>query len=408
MLLTNFGTYVTRNDQSWASDIRISKTTPSPMTIQKAESKILEVEGREKAVMVLEDGTVIHGIGFGAYGRKTGEIVFSTAMNGYTEALTDPSYKGQILTLTNPLIGNYGVPPDFESRHIQVEALVVARATQPSHPRSKMSLHEWLASEGVPGIMGVDTRLIVKKIRDHGVMGCALEVGGEVTGDLVQELMEMAVDVKYDGRVFHCSAYLEPTVFGSGKLTIALIDFGVKDGVIRSLVSREFRVCVYPSHYSLSRIMDASPHGFVLSNGPGNPAKMDDQIRLCAEIVEYGLPILGICLGHQLIAHALGLGTFKMPYGHRGINKPCRDLTTGKCIITLQNHGYTVDPKGLQNSGLRPWFVDCDDGTIEGLLHEKKPILTTQFHPEGSPGPQDGGYVLDLFKKLVEEYAGYQ
>mgnify|MGYP000007313221 FL=1 len=378
------------------------------MTIQKAESKFLEIGEKEKAVMVLEDGTVIYGLGFGAAGRKTGEIVFSTAMNGYTETLTDPSYRGQILTLTNPLIGNYGVPPDFESRHIQVEALVVARVTQPSHPRSEMSLHEWLAGEGVPGVMGVDTRLIVKKIRDRGVMGCALEVGGEITGDVVHELREMAGDVKYDSRVFHYSTYQEPMVFGSGELTVALIDFGVKDGVIRSLMSRGFRVCVYPSHYSLNKIMETSPYGFVLSNGPGNPAKMDKQIKLCAEIVEYGLPILGICLGHQLLAHALGLGTFKMAYGHRGINKPCRDLTTGKCIITLQNHGYAVNPKDLQNSGFRPWFVDCDDGTIEGLLHEKKTILTTQFHPEGSPGPQDGGYVLDLFKKLVEEYGGYQ
>ncbi len=372
------------------------------MTVQKTASKISALKRGCNAVLVLEDGTVLHGIGFGAPGKRVGEIVFSTAMNGYTEALTDPSYRGQILTLTHPLIGNYGVPPDFESSHIQVEALVVSRATEPSHPHSKMSLSEWLAVEKVPGIMGVDTRLLVKKIREKGVMGCALEVGVEVGDEIVYELMKMAANFKYDDMMFRYSTYSEPKVFGSGKTMVALMDFGVKDGVIRGLVSRGLKVIVYPYGYSLNKIMESNPSGFVLSNGPGNPAKMGECIETCAEIMEYGLPVLGVCLGHQLIALASGLGTYKMRYGHRGINKPCRDLITGRRIITLQNHGYAVNREGLERTGFRPWFVDCDDGTLEGMMHERKHIFTTQFHPEGSPGPYDGSYVLDIFTRDVK------
>lgn len=376
------------------------------LTSQQIALRALEsAEGRPVAVMALEDGSVLYGVGFGSRGRRTGELVFSTAMNGYTEALTDPSYRGQVLVLTHPLVGNYGVPPDFESRRIQVEALIVARATEPSHPRSTMSLSDWLEVEGVPGVMGVDTRLLVKKIRGAGVMGCALEVADELGEEDVEELRRLAANVRYDEEVFSYSAYEEPVVYGSGKRTVALIDFGVKEGVIRGLASRGLRVAVYPSGYPLSEVLESGPSGFVLSNGPGNPARMERQIRLCSEALEYGLPVLGICLGHQLIALASGLRTYKMRYGHRGINKPCRDLLTGRRVITLQNHGYAVDPSGLDGSGLRPWFVDCDDGTVEGLIHESRPILTAQFHPEGSPGPRDASYVLDLFAKLVEEHA---
>jgi carbamoyl-phosphate synthase small subunit len=373
------------------------------MAIQSTESIVRAAEEGVVGVIVLEDGSVFYGVGFGACGRRAGELVFSTATTGYTEALTDPSYRGQILILTNPLVGNYGVPEDFESRHIQVEALVVARATQPSHPRSKMSLSEWLASEGVPGVMGVDTRLLVRKIREKGVMGCALEVSNDVSEDTVYELKKRAENVSYDVRRFRYSSYKKPTVFGSGKPTVALIDFGVKDGVIRALTSKGFKVTVYPSWYPLDKIMKSEPRGLILSNGPGNPARMTEEIKLCAEILEYGIPTLGICLGHQLVALASGLETYKMRYGHRGINKPCRDLLTGKRIITSQNHGYAVNPKGIEGTGFRPWFVDCDDGTVEGLIHLKKPILSTQFHPEGSPGPRDGEYVFDLFKRYVEK-----
>ena len=354
--------------------------------------------------IALQDGTVLIGSGFGAPGRRSGEIVFSTAMNGYTEALTDPSYIGQILVLTYPLVGNYGVPPDYESDKIQVEALVVSRATHPSHYRSRMSLSEWLAENNVPGIMEVDTRLLTKRIREFGVMGCAVEVAESISDIDLEKLKTLASSVRYDERQFSYSVYKESVTLGSGDKTVALIDFGVKGGIVRSLLNRGFKVMIYPNTCNADEILRENPSGIVISNGPGNPARMDRQIKLCRELLDTGLPILGVCLGHQLVALACGARTYKMRYGHRGINKPCRDVRSGRRVITLQNHGYAVDKPSLGDTRLKPWFIDCDDGTVEGLYHESRPVITVQFHPEGSPGPKDAYYVFDIFAELVNRY----
>ena len=356
------------------------------------------------AYVALEDGTFLRGVGFGAFGRRVGEIVFSTAMNGYTESLTDPSYRGQILVLTHPLVGNYGVPPDFESEKIQIEALIVAEVTEPSHPRSLKSLSEWLKENNVPGIMDVDTRFLVKKIRERGVMGCAVEVTDNHDSVDPAELIQAAKNVNYDSMRFNKSTISEMRVMSEGEKVVAVLDLGVKLGIVRTLQRYGFKVVVLPEHFDVNELLRLNPAGIVVSNGPGNPAIMHEAIDKIGVIVNAGIPTLGVCLGHQLIALALGAKTYKMKYGHRGINKPCRDLRTGRRVITLQNHGYAVDPKSLDGTGLRPWFVDCDDGTIEGLYHESLPILTVQFHPEGAPGPRDSEYVFDEFARLVNSY----
>ncbi len=363
---------------------------------------VKRIAGAYVAALALEDGTFIVGKGFGALGERNGEVVFSTAMNGYTESLTDPSYVGQILILTYPLIGNYGVPPDFESDGIKIEALVVSQATEPSHPRSMKSLSDWLKENSVPGIMDVDTRMLVQQIREMGVMGGAVQVAESLEDISREKLIRKAREVDYDSLVFEYSAYKEPTIFNEGKSsTIVVVDYGVKDGIINRLMGLGYRVVVVPGRLGSDAVFSYNPKGIVISNGPGNPANMHHAIRLVKEVIESGTPTLGVCLGHQLIALALGAETYKMKYGHRGINKACRDLVTGKRVITLQNHGYAVSEESLSGTGLKPWFVDCDDGTIEGLIHESLPVISVQFHPEGRPGPRDANYVFEFFEKMV-------
>ncbi|MDP7982625.1 MAG: glutamine-hydrolyzing carbamoyl-phosphate synthase small subunit [Conexivisphaerales archaeon] len=368
------------------------------MTRQLREMLVPE-EG-PAAVLALKDGTVLWGRGFGGAGTRVGEVVFTTAMNGYTESLTDPSYRGQILVITHPLVGNYGVPPDFESRRIQVEGLVIAALTEPSHPRSERSLHEWLQGEGIPGIEGVDTRAIVKRIRGSGVMAGALSVA-EDPGDIDPEaLLRAAREFDYES-VDLVRPSLGPATMGVGGHHVVVVDFGIKGGIVRELVARDFKVTVVPWSWGLKEIMSLRPDGIVVGNGPGNPSAMEDGVELVRGILRTGVPTLGICLGHQLVALALGARVNKMKFGHRGINKPVRDLSTGRLSITTHNHGYAVDPSSLDGTGLRPRFVDVDDGTLEGMAHERMPLLTSQFHPEGSPGPRDASYVFDEFRAMV-------
>jgi carbamoyl-phosphate synthase small subunit len=360
--------------------------------------------GGPVAALALEDGSFFLGKGFGAHVRRSGEIVFSTAMNGYTESLTDPSYVGQILILTYPLIGNYGVPPDFESDRMTIEALVVSQATEPSHPRSEKSLQRWLEINDVPGVMDVDTRMLVKKIREEGVMGCAVQVAESLSEIDPGQLIRMAKSVDYDSKVFEYSTYDAPFIYrDSNGPTVVVVDFGVKRGVLDALAGKGLRVVVVPGRLGADAVFSYSPAGVVISNGPGNPAKISYAIQLTREVIESGTPTLGVCLGHQLIALALGAKTYKMKYGHRGINKGCRDLLTGKRVVTLQNHGYAVSRDSIEGTGLRQWFEDCDEGVIEGLVHESLPLISVQFHPEGRPGPRDASYVFDIFKKMVEE-----
>ncbi len=368
-----------------------------------------------KAKLVLEDGTVYHGAGFGAPGIVVGEVVFTTGMVGYPESLTDPSYKGQILTITHPLVGNYGVPSKelceyglpahFESDRIQIEGLIVAEETDPNHWASRMSLHEWLASEGIPGISRVDTRALVKKIREKGVMMGILAVYHPSDEPSDEELLsKLNKSTRYDEQLFVDKVSPKEPItheppHPNGK-TIALIDCGVKYGIVRELLRRGFRVVRVPYSYSCDQIMKLEPSGILVSNGPGNPVYLKDTIKAVRGLIEYGLPVLGICLGHQLISLALGAEIFKLKYGHRGQNKPCVDLVvTGKCYVTSQNHGYAVKEESIPETGLRLWFRNADDKTVEGLIGGN--VLSVQFHPEASPGPYDTTWIFDLFAKRV-------
>jgi carbamoyl-phosphate synthase small subunit len=359
-----------------------------------------------KGYIYLEDGTLIEGCGFGAKGIKAGEVVFTTSMNGYPESLTDPSYRGQILVITHPLVGNYGIPKpivengilrNFESERIQVEGLVVAEETDPYKWNSQMSLHDWLKSEGVPGVSDVDTRMLVKKVRNKGVMMGVISSGIEL--DDPKKYLEK----KYDEIDFtQFTSPKSPIIHqGNGKGIIVLVDCGIKHGILYQLNSRGYTVVRVPCNFTANQIMDYSPQGVVFGNGPGNPKLLQGLIKTYKDIVEYKVPIMGICLGHQVTSLALGGNVRKMKYGHRAINKPVIDVTDNKCYITTHNHGYGVFKEDVPKD-MKVWFYNPDDGVVEGMIHNKLPIITTQFHPEARPGPWDVTWVFDKFKKVIE------
>jgi carbamoyl-phosphate synthase small subunit len=334
----------------------------------------------------------------GAEKTAIGEVVFTTAVVGYPQVLTDPSYKGQLVAFTMPLIGNYGVSEDqLESDGIKAEGVVVFEATTPSHYKSVFSLDEWLAAEGVPGIARVDTRALAVKLREHGVMMGAL--GPEEPEELLKRIKSSP---RYD-EVSYVDAVSvrEPRELGDGGACIGVVDCGVKRSILMEFLKRGVKLRVVPCRKpELAFDCDA----LFISNGPGNPRLLDFLAARVREYAEYKKPIMGICLGHQVVAMALGADVYKLKFGHRASNKPVRDLRfTGKTYIAVHNHGYAVDVK---NSGLKVWAVQPDDGTVEGLYHESLPVLTAQFHPEASPGPRDTKWVFDLFVKLVERHAG--
>lgn len=366
-----------------------------------------------RGALYLEDGSLFEGCGFGYEGIKVGEVVFTTSMVGYPESITDPSYRGQILVLTHPLIGNYGVARSslrllgdiylhFESEKPQIEGLVVFEETSPSHWSSEKSLDEWLRENGVPGVSRVDTRSIVKKLRERGVMMGVIVTwrGGE---DLdVEEIKEiLARSPRYEDTAYaYQVSPREPIEHGDGDKVIAVLDCGVKHGILRETMYRGFRVVRYPCWSDPSDVVrDAK--GIIISNGPGNPLILREVIENVKEILEYSIPTLGICLGHQLIALASGGDVFKLKYGHRGANKPVLDLETGLGYVSTQNHGYAVDLESLRETGFKPWFINIDDKTLEGIKHSSKPILGVQFHPEAGPGPYDLTWIFDLFARLV-------
>ncbi|GAB6148739.1 glutamine-hydrolyzing carbamoyl-phosphate synthase small subunit [Stetteria hydrogenophila] len=374
-----------------------------------------------RARVLLEDGVALEGCGFGAAGTRVGEVVFTTAMTGYPESLTDPSYRGQILVATHPLIGNYGVPSrrrrvhgiplDYESDRVQVEAFIVAEATEPSHHASEESLHEWLEREGVPGVYRVDTRFLVEHIREHGVLMGVVSVYPE-DGDLpgwgeLEGILKSSP--RYDDLLLAPSAGpREPvthTPEGRVRGRVSMLDCGVKYGILRSLLERGLEVTRYPCTAEPSQLLDGYD-GVVLSSGPGNPALLRDQARTAAEVASSGKPVLAVCLGMQLLALGLGAEIYKLPYGHRSVNKPVVDLETGRCMITTHNHGYAVDWDGLEGTGLKPWFKQPDDGTLEGVKTRDGLVLATQFHPEAGPGPWDAKWVFDRFAGLVESRGG--
>ncbi len=353
------------------------------------------------AFLVLEDGSIFPGHPFGAVGRAYGEVVFSTAMTGYQEMLTDPSYAGQILVLTYPLAGNYGInAQDVESKRIQVSGLVVREACEaPSHWQADLTLHQYLASEGVPGLQGVDTRALTRKLRSFGVMMGAIAVG-ETPEEALARLRSLPAygEVDFVRQVSTESSYQweEPS---EPRHHIAVVDSGVKYNILRLLRARGCRVTTLPCTASAADILSLKPDGVVFSPGPGDPALLDYLVSTVKGLVGK-TPLLGICLGHQLLGRAFGAGTFKLKFGHRGANHPVRELLTGRVHITAQNHGYAVDPDGLQG-GLEVSQGHLNDGTVDGLYHRELPLLTIQYHSEASPGPMDNVYVFDRFLEMI-------
>ena len=363
-------------------------------------------EARSQIKLVLEDGTTMNGASFGAAQAVAGEVVFNTGMSGYIETLTDPSYKGQILVMTYPLVGNYGVPAPrepgslarpYESDHIQVQGLVVQSYVEAhSHHASARSLGAWMASEGVPGITGIDTRTLTRKLREHGTMK-----GWLFPAEMdLERVKPRARAVEMKDEVFRLVAPRETVTHENGGLRILLVDCGAKDNIVRSLMSRGCTVVRAPWFVPL-RDLAASCDGVMLGNGPGDPKDLGALIAEVRALLDgYPRPVFGICLGNQILALAAGGDTYKLPYGHRGVNQPVQDLLTRRCYVTSQNHGYAVRDTSLP-ADWEPWFVNINDGTNEGIRARTRPFFSVQFHPESSPGPEDASFLFDDFLRLV-------
>jgi carbamoyl-phosphate synthase small subunit len=355
----------------------------------------------------LDDGTEFHGTAFGAdTGPVAGEVVFNTAMCGYVEALTDPSYRGQMLVLTYPIAGSYGVPAPrasrsidapFESAHIQVQALIVQHYQAGySHHAASRSLASWLGAEGVAAITGIDTRALTRRLREVGTMrGLLFPRGGDPATAAAQ-----AASVRMQDEVFRLVAPAEPVVYEGGPCRAMLIDVGAKDNIVRSLAKRGLTVDRVPWHADLAA-RAAMADGIVIGNGPGDPQDLKSLVaQLRGLLATFHGPIFGVCLGNQLLALAAGARTFKLRYGHRGINQPVQDLLTRRCLITSQNHGYAVHEQSLP-AEWEPWFVNLNDGTNEGIRARGRPFSSVQFHPESSPGPRDADYLFEDFVRLI-------
>lgn len=353
-----------------------------------------------KLKLVLEDGTTFHGEGFGYITDGTvGEVVFNTGMMGYQEVLSDPSYCDQIVTMTYPLIGNYGLNrEDFESLIPQVKGLIVREyATSPSHWKSEMTLDEVLKSYRIPGLAGIDTRKLTRKIRYEGTMKGAI-VPEEMPEEEVMKLLKPPLPKDQVKRVSTETSYRIP----GEKERILLIDYGAKGGIIRELSSRGCEVIVVPYRITPEEVRLLSPDGILLSNGPGDPTDVPEAIATVKEVMqEY--PLFGICLGHQIFSLACGAKSDKMKFGHRGANQPVKDLTTGRVYITSQNHGYTILPESLQETDLILTHISMNDGSVEGVRHAYLPAFSVQYHPEASPGPWDNSYLFDQFLDMVRE-----
>lgn len=365
------------------------------------------------AKLILEDGSVFDGVGFGYPSEIAGEVVFNTGMVGYTETLTDPSYRGQILCMTYPLVGNYGVPSFdvkdeyglpkfFESDRMQVRALLIHDLSDiASHWSCVKTLDQWLYEEKIPGICGIDTRELTKKLRVHGVMMGAVVVSESAIDE--PRLKKALGSAKYEGLNFMPEVSTSaPQEYGDkGKECIIVLDTGVKYSIIRNIMRTGYRVVRLPWDATYEKVMSYDPKGVVISNGPGDPKVCTSTIKTATKLIKESTPTLGICLGNQILALAGGADTYKLKFGHRGQNKPCIDRRNNQVYVTSQNHGYGIDPKTLGKTGFKIWFANADDDTVEGIEHKSKPIIAVQFHPEASPGPYDCMYVFDRFKEII-------
>jgi carbamoyl-phosphate synthase small subunit len=383
-----------------------------------------------KAILALEDGSVFRGEGFGARGIACGEVCFNTSMTGYQEILTDPSYKGQIVAMTYPLIGNYGVnTEDVESWRPHVAGFAI-RELSPvvSNWRASTSLEEYLIRHEIPGIQGIDTRALTRKLRVHGALKGLIATEAISEADGVQRARDWhgLIGVDYVKEVTHkepfawdpqdqqseCfslargrddqSAHPGRELLPVADIPIVAYDFGIKYNILRRLRQRGFRVDVVPATTPAADVLRRKPAGIFLSNGPGDPAALGYAVQAVRDLVNEGLPVFGICLGHQILALALGGSTFKLKFGHRGANQPVKDLETGRVEITAQNHGFAVDPNSL-GADVTVNRVNLNDQTVEGLRHKTKPVFCVQYHPEASPGPHDSTVLFDEFRRMIEK-----
>lgn len=352
-----------------------------------------------KAFLILEDGTVFTGTSIGSTRDMISEIVFNTSMTGYLEVLTDPSYAGQAVVMTYPLIGNYGITPDMESRKAWPDGYIVRELSRrPSNFRCEGTIQDFLARQDIPGIAGIDTRALTRILREKGTMN------GMITTNLNynrEEILPLLKSYHIGDVVSRVTCRKKQVLPGDGK-KVALLDLGAKQNIARSLHERGCEVTIYPAHTAAEEIISANPDGIMLSNGPGDPADCVSVIEEIKKIYQTNIPVFAICLGHQLMALAAGAKTHKLKYGHRGGNHPVKDLRTGRVYISSQNHGYVVDTDQMDSSAAVPAFVNVNDGTNEGLEYVGKPIFTVQFHPEACPGPQDSGYLFDRFLEMME------
>lgn len=346
----------------------------------------------QRGALVLEDGTRFEGMSFGSVTPVAGEVVFCTGMVGYPEALTDASYTGQILTMTYPIIGNYGVPEPslWEDEHIHISGLIVSNYIEtPSHAQSTMNLDAWLRRERIPALEIKDTRKLTQHIRTHGTLLGKLVFDGDIPF-YNPDLVNLAAQV----------STTEIQEYGSGEITIALVDCGAKRNIVRSLVSRGVRVITVPWDYDLfAPTCDFSFDGILVSNGPGNPKLVEPTIAMLRAALQRRIPVMGICLGHQLLALAAGGDTYKLKFGHRSQNQPVLLQDSKRCYITTQNHGFAV---GTLPPEFVPWFVNANDGSNEGMRHPELPFFSVQFHPEAMPGPMDTNWIFDYFLERVQ------
>jgi carbamoyl-phosphate synthase small subunit len=367
------------------------------------------------AFLVLRDGRIFRGRALGAIGEASGEVIFNTAMSGYQEILTDPSYRGQIVTMTYPLIGNYGInEEDIESRRPWVNGFIVKEASPtPSSWRGRVGLDDYLKSHGIVGLQGIDTRALTRHLRDHGAQDGIVSSTGEDVAGLVERarslrglvgrdlVREVTVDEPFTWRegVWDLARGYQPAL--PGDCTVVAFDAGIKLNILRQLAATGCDVTVVPATTPAAAVMERRPDGVFLSNGPGDPEAVPYLVDSVRELLGK-VPVFGICLGHQILGLAAGGRTYKLPFGHHGANHPVKDFATGKVEITSQNHGFAVDPDSVARGGFMPSHVNLNDQTCEGLRHREWPVFSVQYHPEASPGPHDANYLFHRFRELMQ------